>query len=62
MKTKIIILTILFLSLLVITNAQPIPPTSPSGSPVPIGGVFGLLLLMLSGIGLSLKQYLKKNK
>lgn len=62
MKTKIIILAIIFLSIAVITNAQPLPPSTPYGNPVPVGGVFGLLLLVLSGLGLSLKQYFKKNK
>ncbi|MFA9391240.1 MAG: LPXTG cell wall anchor domain-containing protein [Prolixibacteraceae bacterium] len=56
---KIILTSIVFLSLVVFAFAQPLPPTTPSGNPVPIGG-FLLLLLSLSGVFLFLKKRNKK--
>lgn len=58
MKTKIIILAIIFLSLAVVLNAQPSPPTTPYGTPVPVGGL-SLILLAAGGL---LVFFRKKNK
>lgn len=52
MKTKNIILVIIFLSLAVITNAQPLPPTTPSGNPVPVEGLLTLLPAALVAFGI----------
>ena len=51
MKTKIIILSILFLCIVLITNAQPLPPTTPQGNPVPAEGLLALLPLALLVVG-----------
>lgn len=53
MKTrKIIVVAIIFLSFVVIANAQPLPPTTPSGNPVPVEGLVGLLLIAMSTFGI----------
>jgi len=52
MKTKKIILAIIFLSLAVITNAQPLPPTTPEGNPIPIEGLISILLMALMAFGI----------
>ena len=59
MKPKPIVLTILFLSLTLMMNAQPLPPSTPQGNPVPVGGILGTLLLITSGLIL-LKNKVKK--
>ncbi len=40
--------------------AQPLPPVSPEGNPVPVGWV--MLLLIFSTIVLGIKELNKKNK
>jgi hypothetical protein len=47
-----------FLTLAVIPNAQPLPPTTPSGSPVPISALFPFLIGII-GFGIYL---FKKNR
>ena len=59
MKTRKIIVTVVLLSLIVITNAQPLPPTTPSGSPVPVEGLLSLLPAVLIALGIA---RLKKKK
>ena len=59
MKTKKIIATVVLLSLAVITNAQPLPPTTPSGNPVPVEGLLSLLPVALIALGI---VRLKKKK
>ena len=48
---------LVFMFLAVITNAQPLPPTTPDGNPVPVES-FSLLLLAVGG----LLVYLRKKK
>lgn len=45
MKTKIYI-TIVIIFTVINAIAQPLPPTTPQGNPVPIGGLAGLALLL----------------
>lgn len=52
MNTKIIILVIISLCLAIIANAQPLPPTTPSGSPVPAEGLLALLPMALTALGI----------
>ena len=52
MKIKIIVLAIIFLSLAVITNAQPLPPSTPQGNPVPVESLFALLPIALTALGI----------
>ncbi|MDA3930654.1 MAG: LPXTG cell wall anchor domain-containing protein [Prolixibacteraceae bacterium] len=58
MKIKKIYLLLFVLALTLNLFAQPLPPTSPSGSPVPIGALAGLLLIV--GTVFMVKK--KKNK
>jgi hypothetical protein len=58
MKIKYIAITILFLIITIIGNAQPLPPTTPLGNPVPFGSS-SLILLAAGGL---LVFYRKKNK
>lgn len=60
MKQKQILLTILFLLVVVIVDAQPHPPTTPYGNPVPIGGSTLIIMLGLLVIGTS--QLIKNKK
>jgi hypothetical protein len=60
MKSKNIILAIIFLGFTFITNAQPLPPTTPLGNPVPVGNLLGLLPLALVALGL-IKLKKRKN-
>ena len=59
MKTKYIILTV-FLLIATVVMAQPLPPTSPSGNPVPVEGLLGLMLLSMAGLGI--RRLKKRNK
>lgn len=52
MKTRNIIAVIILLSLAVVTNAQPLPPTTPSGNPVPVEGLLALLPMALAAFGI----------
>ena len=52
MKTKITQLTLFFLSITMIVNAQPLPPTTPSGSPVPVEWLLALLPIAMSILGI----------
>ena len=58
MKTKLIITT-LILSLTLITNAQPLPPSDATSNPVPVGGMLVLLPVVIISLG-CIK--LRKNK
>lgn len=40
------------MSLAIITNAQPLPPSSPGGNPVPAEGLLALLPLALAAFGI----------
>ena len=52
MKTRKITFTlIILLSLTVITNAQPLPPTNPSGNPVPVENFLYLLPMLIGVLG-----------
>lgn len=52
MKTRKLIITVVLLSLVVLTKAQPLPPTTPSGNPVPIEGLIALLPAALMVLGI----------
>lgn len=60
MKTKNIITPIIFMSLTIIANAQPLPPDYPSGKPVPVEGLLVLLPVALGALGI-LKLRKKKS-
>lgn len=44
-----------------ISFAQPLPPTTPTGNPVPVGNLMGLVLLASAGIGYARHRFVKKN-
>ena len=45
-----------FLLLEVLATAQPLPPSSPDGNPVPVGEIAGIFLVVASGLLLLKKQ------
>lgn len=57
----VFVIAIAVVTILIVRNAilqtPPPPPTPPPGLPVPIDG--GVLVLMLSGLFLGIKKYLK---
>lgn len=62
MKTKIkhIVTTVIFIMMVATVMAQPLPPSTPSGSPLPVGGLEVVFLFVMMGFGL--KQLLKNQK
>ncbi|MCF8359358.1 MAG: hypothetical protein K9H26_11400 [Prolixibacteraceae bacterium] len=51
MKIKYILITIVLFILHFVASAQPIPPSSPDGEKVPVGGALFLLFAALVGLG-----------
>ena len=52
MKTKQIIAFVVFLMLVTTVMAQPLPPESLSGNPVPVEGLSALLPIAMVALGL----------
>jgi hypothetical protein len=54
MKTaRYIVSIIVFATLQLSVMAQPLPPSSPSGNPVPVEGIVALLLASMAGLGIT---------
>ena len=51
MKTKQIILFVVFILTGAMVMAQPLPPTTPQGNPVPVEGFLHLLPVVLVSLG-----------
>lgn len=53
MKTKQLLIMIIFLGIVVNAAAQPLPPTTPNGNPIPVGGImFIVFQLALFAFGI----------
>lgn len=62
MKTKIkhIVTTVMFIMMSAAAIAQPLPPSTPNGNSVPVGGSVVILFIVMAGLGF--KQLLKNRK
>ena len=58
---RTIIITIIFLSIVLAANAQPLPPSTPDGNSAPVEGLLALLPMALMVLGI-IKLKGKKKK